>query len=379
MKFSNLFAIVLMLFCQVGYSADETKPTGVDVPPIAERETERRGNMVQEIGTIQAGVDDAIADALAVPEDDSHRWFLTVVTKKGDRLSDKLVYDFGNQKELRSWAEDSHYHVREIGDETQRDWLTESLKAKIMSSGGLPCVVIQPPRNGEYGPNATVVGLCGGYDTDALKMSARIRAKVKAYVAVLYKNGHIKHIGDNSSREGGHAQSGEVIGAPPPFAVPNKPLDPSQPFGPLDYPVLTPPKPPEPVALTLAELKVIAPDAPSEFLLSQLESKATDKHAVELAWLKSQVPKPIPKVDDKPDTPLPEPDANFSPAQTTPSNAETGTAIVIGLSLGLSLPLSLVVFLWNRNRSQSSRPSPRSRASKKSKTQPKPEEVDPIP
>lgn len=376
MKFSNLFAIVLMLFCQIGYSQDD-KQTGVDVPPIAERETEKRGGMVQEVGTIQAGPDDAIADALAPPEDDSHRWFLTVVTKKGDKLSDKLVYDFGNQKELRSWAADSHYHVRDISDETQKDWLTESLKAKIVTSGGYPAVVIQPPRNGEYGPNATVVGICGGYDTDAVTMSARIRAKVKTYVATLYKKGQIKHIGDNTSREGGHAQSGDPTGAPPPFAVPNKPLDPSQPFGPLDYPVLTPPKPPEPVALTLAELKAIAPDAPSEFLLSQLEAKATDKHAVELAWLKSQLPKPIPKVDDKPDTPTPEPDVNFSPAQTTPSG--NGTATVIGLSLGLSLPLSLLVFLWSRNQSQ---PSPRNRPSqrsKKSKTQPQQDAPAPIP
>ncbi len=207
---SKLFTILMLLFCGTLNAQD----AHVDVPVVAEREIEKLGNHVQELGTIQSGPADAISEALATPADDSDRWFVTTVYEDGKPASQKLVYDFGNAKQLRSWADDSHYHTREASSETQKDWLNESLKQKITQSGGYPAVVIQPPRNGKYGPNSTIVGVCGGYDGNPANMSARIRAKVTQYITILNNKGLISA---SKQIRGGHAES--VIGAPAPFAV----------------------------------------------------------------------------------------------------------------------------------------------------------------
>lgn len=237
---------LFLLFCLLVCGQTES-----DVPEIATREIGMRGSMVQEIGTIQADEIDVIADALAPPEDDSHKWFITVVVD-GGKASEKLKLDVIQEPSFKAWVNvdepmksSVHYHVRLITDETQQDWLA-GIKPKIAELGGCPAIVIQPPRSGEYGKNSTVVGVLGGYDGDAEKMVNRLRASVAQYVSALHKKGLITHVGDNVRREsGGHAQY-EGVGAPPPFQVPSKPLDPVQPNGPVDWPQIQPKPTPKP-------------------------------------------------------------------------------------------------------------------------------------
>ncbi len=75
------------------------------------------------------------------------------------------------------------------------------------------------------------------------------------------------------------------------------------PFGPeLDYPNLTPPKPAE---LSIEDIRKAAPGAPNEFVLKQLESKASDSNSVSMQWMQHQLleVKKAPKTDDQPDAP----------------------------------------------------------------------------
>jgi hypothetical protein len=184
----------------------EPQPGVIDVPELAIWEAIRRGQMVQELGTVTATEQDAIADALAPPEDDSHKWYLTVVTMENCKPCEALKRDFLQSMALKAWVNvdepaksNMHYQVRRLEDVTQKDWLA-GLKTEI-DKGGLPLIVIQPPRNGEYGPNRVVVTVLHGYDGNPDKLSERMRAAITAYVREMNKRGLIKHVGENSVRD----------------------------------------------------------------------------------------------------------------------------------------------------------------------------------
>lgn len=168
------------------------KPPDASPPQVLKEEIERRGNMVQEIGVIKAGPIDVIAEALAPPADDSDKWYLTVVTTKGDPASARLVNDFLTTEPLQAWANVgepeksySHYQVRQWEDVTQKDWfapIADYLKAGFKDIGA-PALIIQPPRNGQYGPNAAVVGMFFGYEGDSKKLSNKIGETIKQFTA----------------------------------------------------------------------------------------------------------------------------------------------------------------------------------------------------
>lgn len=337
---------------------------GNNVPEIATWEIQRRGNMVQDVGTVQAGPTDFIADALAVPEDDSHKWFITLVTKEGDKACDKLRYDFATSPVLRAWVNvddpaksPSHWQLRRMEDGTQKDWLA-GLQGHIQKHG-LPLVVIQPPRNGQYGANKNVVKLISGYDGDAAALSKKMRDGVIVYVSYLQRRGQLEHKGENTQRElatktprtGGHEQAekkpatkptGKGIGQTgvnPPFTV-----TPTTPPGPVDWP------PTGPSQLTVAQLQALCPNAPPEFILQQYQAKATDPNAVSLAWMvyqnsnkpKEPKPEPPPVVEPKPDpTPVPV----VIPKDSTPWGWILG---LLGTGVGLQLLLTIVK-LWEQS------------------------------
>ncbi len=183
----------------------------VDVPEIATWEALRRGNLVEEIGPVGADDDSYFAEAIAAPPDDSHKWYFTLVTMKGCAPCAKLKQDFETHQLLRAWANladpaasPTHFQIRQIEDETQRDWLagiSEQLKR-----GGYPALVIQPPRNGRYGPNKNVAAILHGYDGSPQRYAERLRRSIDLYVSrvVQPKAG----IGD------------EAVARPPPFVLP---------------------------------------------------------------------------------------------------------------------------------------------------------------
>jgi hypothetical protein len=282
---------------------------GGDVPETAKLEIQRRGHMVQQVGTFSASATDAIADALAPPESDAHRWYFTLITKKGCPPCEALKRDLQSSETLRAWVDLSdpakstfHFQERKVEDATQRDWL-EGVDAQLRKNG-VPCVVIQPPRNGEYGANSTVVAAIHGYSTPT-DLDKRLRRAIIAYVEALHRKGGIKHVGENSARgqqpsspvdppdgaaeesrkrtlisggmkqaapqynEGGFGQlfgQGGLVGGPPPFTQPRPNNVPSTDWPPF----LNQPQP-----LTPEQIRQILPNAPLAFQSYALTMRLT--------------------------------------------------------------------------------------------------------
>jgi len=154
-----------------------------DVPDIAEREILRRGGFVERIGDgHRADGPSLFAEAMRPPSDDSHKWFISVVSMRGCGYCDRLKGDFANSPHLRpfvnsrdhtqSWA---HYNVYQIEDETQK-WRWEGIKF-----GGFPTLLVQPPRNGRFGDPKTVVWQKTGYNGDAKKLADELRKAIAEY------------------------------------------------------------------------------------------------------------------------------------------------------------------------------------------------------
>src|ERR1044071_474858 len=77
-----------------------------DVPDKARREIERRGYLVQKIDDqISDVAADALAEAFAIPADDSHKFTLTILygAYRNSQL-DKLKQDLLSAKELEPWV-----------------------------------------------------------------------------------------------------------------------------------------------------------------------------------------------------------------------------------------------------------------------------------
>ncbi len=125
----TLFAVtVIVLTCALLTAAP---PTSVDLPIDARHEITRRGDHVQELGTIQAGPESVSAQALAPPEDDSDHWFITVVITKDTKyakICDKLVGDFRTAQPLKPWVN---------VDEPMASWVHRKPGKTTLS--GLPC------------------------------------------------------------------------------------------------------------------------------------------------------------------------------------------------------------------------------------------------
>lgn len=173
--------LILSLFC-----ATVTGQDG-NVTVEAEREILRRGNYIQIVDGFQQ--QDTPIDAMAPPADDSHKWFITVISQANCSACNRLKYDFANSKELHAWVDVNdykksftHYHVYDYNDATQ-NWRFKNIKIKAF-----PTIVIQPPLNKKYGDPSTVVDQITGYDGNAKKLSERIRSSMIRYVNTLSKN-----------------------------------------------------------------------------------------------------------------------------------------------------------------------------------------------
>lgn len=334
---------ILLLLCLIA----GVEP-GANVPPIAEHEIQLRGDMVQELGTTRASEVDAIADALAPPEDDSHKWHFTLITTSNCAPCERLKRDILQAKELKAWIDVDnpkesrvHYQSRRADDPTQADWL-RNVKARL-DAGGFPAIVIQPPSNSEYGPPSRVVAIVHGYDGKPDALVKTLAGKVKTYVAALYRKGEIKHIGDNSERGGGNSPS--AIAAKPPFLVPDNPPDQFQPVGPFDWPPQQP--------LTATELAELAPGAPPDWILDQLKLKATATTA-KAAWEKYLADNPT------------EPEIDLNPSLGQPFPWEGATVLIVACLIGLALYRLQTPHL-TQSKAEST-PAPAKRTAKKPQT-----------
>lgn len=262
-----IFAFVL---CSSAALLAVEKSNGPDVPETAQLEVQRRGDQVEQLGTIQAGPGAIRAATLAPPEDDSDRWFVTVVTTTDKRFAancDKLLTDVNAglfkawilpDDPSKSWA---HYHVRRLEDPTQSDWMV-GVK-KLLQGQDYPAIVIQPPKNGTFGKNTTVVGIVHGYDGKAPQLAERIRDLIKTYADTIAQK-----------------QAVHAIGAPAPFDVPPTALDPLQPRNPVLWPKDLAMDPPGGKPLTYSEVKKLIPKAPSSFVRELVMQKVSSADEV---------------------------------------------------------------------------------------------------
>ena len=320
----NLIYISMLCVCNIAYAQKSNLPLQVD-----RQEIDRRGAMVERLGELSNGPIDLIADALKPPANDSDKWFIFIVTKDNDAPSELLKKHFntqhrkdGTDNPMRSWAMPdepeksyAHFNVLRIEDsEPQRgifkDWFA-GVRDAIMRGAetkGYPVTIIQPPKNGKYGPNKTVVAMLFGYDGDVDKYCSALRYAQQSYIASVIRSGKLteylqQHGADatiqtdtgedkGARQESNSGANNERVGAAQtaPFIVPNGPLNPLNPLGPnVDIP-------PQPQALTLDQLQGILPGAPAEYLLNVLRQRPLVSQIAQLQmqWLQDKA-----KIDEE--------------------------------------------------------------------------------
>lgn len=256
-----LMTIGLAMLCMTSFVQAQTK----DVPELAEWEIQRRGNHVERTGTYRSGL---MAAALSPPKDDSEKWFLTLVVKSGDPASEQMKHVL-NDAAMKPWVDihdpgrsQMHFQLRNIEDRTQADWLS-GLRPAI-ERGGLPVVVVQPPRSGKFGDPKRIVKTIHG-TLSGRELAEKLRESVIDYInAIEIPNDH------------------GLIGVPAPFNV--QPPPQAQP--PVNPPAALPFEfpPARPQEVTIEQIQAVCPGAPAEFVLKMINDKVTSLEMVKLHW-----------------------------------------------------------------------------------------------
>lgn len=206
-----------------------------DVPTQATDEIARRGDLVEHVDGFQSENNpvDAIADALAVPQDDSNKWHITLVSTRGCASCERLKKDFESSPVLQSWVNVAdykkswaHYQVIDIADPTQA-WRWKDFKPTAF-----PTLIVQPPYDASWGDPHTVVYLKTGYDGKPDALAASMRGALEKYAVKMFP----RHLAKEQAvaPQEGHGQS-------PPFVLPG-PQQP-QPSPAYPYPQIPPPEP----------------------------------------------------------------------------------------------------------------------------------------
>ena len=250
---------------------------GPDVPEVATWEIQRRGAHVELTGSRRGGMMQA---AFAPPADDDHKWFVTLVVKRGEADSEKMRTMFSHDKDIRAWVDPSdaarsttHYHERSLDDATQADWLA-GLRPAIARSG-VPVVVLQPPRSGQFGDPKTIVklfhGVCSGKE-----LASKFRDAIVAYVRAL----------ESPDSKLAGIRDGGSIGVPPPFNVPPPGPGPAPFVAPAPGPSGLPFEFPPAVSplLTADQIRAACPGASAKFVLAAIDAKETSIDVVRLRW-----------------------------------------------------------------------------------------------
>lgn len=317
-------------------------------PEVDTSEATRIGNRVAVVGEGPRNADDAaFIAAMATPEDDSGKWFVTVWGMKGCEPCKALVKAFEKDPNLTAfvaapaggmaWA---HFNYYQIEDRTQA-WRAKNYKVE---SGPFPIVIIQPPLNKSFGNPSTVVDRIEAKDSgDPAKLKERIIKSVKLYCSKLQApptpGPRARTLGpkillpneaeDEVETSGGIAQAPDVGQAPapalpagtnPPFSTP-PPAFQINPTFPL--------YPPTPPALTLEQIKAASPDADAAFWLGQLELKPTSPEIVRQTWELAKLKKQTEEATKKAAEPS-APSAPPSNPPTPPTNTDNAPSLPMG-------------------------------------------------
>lgn len=168
-----------------------------DVPPPTTQEVDvaevfRRGNMTVRIDGFMSDVDMAATSAYGPPADDSHKWFLTLIVDESV-ASKLLLAELVTKPELKAWAsvDDpkkswSHLNVYNATDKTQE------FRWKNIKLTGYPTLLLQPPRNWDFGNPATVVLQRSGYAAGTSgKISQDLSQAILLYTKKLAQEGRL--------------------------------------------------------------------------------------------------------------------------------------------------------------------------------------------
>ena len=325
----GIFAVMaLALFAQA---------EGRDVPDSAKREIARRGSMAEHVGTVRNGL---FCQALATPEDDSGKWYLTLIVKKGDAKSDAMRTMIAQNQAIRAWVDVAnpkqsftHFQEKSVDDQTQRDWLAPMQPA--IAEFGLPALVLQPPRNGKFGDSSRVVKTIHGVRTGE-DLDERLREAVKVYCESI---DHPIQIGQASAEN--------PMAVAPPFNVqPTPDAAPSPPSTPLpggEWPQSKPKK------LSIKRLRELCPGASPEFLRDQYQKGYTDEDAVELEWMIEQGKLKPPPLDQLvPMRPETTPAENVKPNPTLPATTGPTSLLVAQWVPAAVISIWCLLMIWER-------------------------------
>jgi hypothetical protein len=167
------------------FAQDVPPPTAVEVDT---DEVFRRGNLTVKINGYMSDIDMAATSAYGPPADDSHKWFITILADESAE-SKQLLSDIANKPELRAWVNVekpkeswSHFNVYYSKDKTQ------SFRWSHIKVDRLPVVLLQPPRNWDFGNPATVVLQRSGY-TESSQLSKDFSQAIYVYTTKLAREG----------------------------------------------------------------------------------------------------------------------------------------------------------------------------------------------
>jgi hypothetical protein len=171
---------ILTLAAMLAASVAVAEPPEVDTAAVL-----RLGDMVQHVDGIRADGDDLFVQAMATPENDADKWFISVLTMANCPPCDRLKRDFRESEYLRALADPAnpqrswaHYSVYSREDKSQE------FRFANLRISGYPTVIVQPPRSGKFGPPATVV-YQSTYGGDPESLARNIANAVRAYARKL--------------------------------------------------------------------------------------------------------------------------------------------------------------------------------------------------
>lgn len=300
-------------------------------------EIARRGNMVELTGTIRS---DLIASAFAPPEDDSDKWFVTLVTKPNDADSQSLKHAIEDSKEMAPWVNASdpllsatHYQVRPYDLKgINKDWLAGL--TRLVEEKGLPMVVLQPPRNGKFGQTKTIVKTIHG-TCDGEYLAKKLRESIIVYVRAIDDDD--ASLAVRGERPYTEKPPEAPIAVAPPFNVTPKQVERPErerPQVPFEFP---PAKSP---VLSYEEIEEACPGCPPEFLLSVVRGKETDVKTVKLQWLVYKMehkpelkPTPIINRNDDDESEVVPAKSFFHEANTTAYIGAAAILLLVGMFL----------------------------------------------
>lgn len=173
-----IFAVVAFV-CLTSFACADN---GLSVA--AQHEAARRGSYVEHVGGGLQGTESiTYAAAMAPPETDNDKWYLSLYEQPNCPPCDALKRDFATSRDLAPFVNVNdhrksamHYHVFRTDDVTQK-WRLGGI-----TSG--PAVVIQPPLNGKFGDPTQCLEPIVGYHPPG-QMAELIRSRIRDYLETL--------------------------------------------------------------------------------------------------------------------------------------------------------------------------------------------------